>query len=85
MSDEQKNTPKGEKGKMGQYACDKNQRVTVRFTPQQFAFVAEMANTMGVSPSDVIRMMVNSGMVTWNAKKGDMRRENEQTCINHQL
>lgn len=70
---------------MAQYAGDKNQRVTVRFTPSQFAFVAEMANTMGVSPSDVIRMMVNTGMVKWNEQKGDVRRENEQTSIHHQL
>lgn len=70
---------------MAQYAGDKNQRVTVRFTPQQFKFVAEMADTMGVSPSDVIRMIINSGMVTWNNKKGVERRANELACIDNQL
>lgn len=70
---------------MAQYAGDKNQRVTVRFTPQQFKFVAEMADTMGVSPSDVIRMIINSGMVTWNNKKGAERRANELTRIDNQL
>lgn len=70
---------------MAQYAGDKNQRVTVRFTPQQFAFVAEMAETMGVSPSDVIRMIINSGMVSWNNKKGVERRENELASIYNQL
>lgn len=70
---------------MAQYAGDKNQRVTVRFTPQQFKFVAEMADTMGVSPSDVIRMIINSGMVTWNNKKGVERRANELASIDNQL
>lgn len=70
---------------MAQYAGDKNQRVTVRFTPQQFRFVAEMADTMGVSPSDVIRMIINSGMVTWNNKKGVERRANELASIDNQL
>lgn len=70
---------------MAQYAGDKQQRVTVRFTAQQFEFVRQLAETMGVSPSDVIRMMVNSGMVTWNNQKGVGRRENESTSINNQL
>ena len=70
---------------MAQYAGDKNQRVTVRFTPQQFKFVAEMADTMGVSPSDVIRKIINSGMVTWNNKKGVERRANELASIDNQL
>lgn len=70
---------------MAQYAGDKQQRVTVRFTAQQFEFVRQLAETMGVSPSDVIRMMVNSGMVTWNNQKGVGRRENESTSVNNQL
>lgn len=67
---------------MAQYSGDKNQRVTVRFTPQQFDFLKDIANRMGVSPSDAIRMMVNSGMVSWNNQRGVGRRENESTCIN---
>lgn len=70
---------------MAQYSGDKNQRVTVRFTPQQFDFLKEIANHMGVSPSDAIRMMVNSGMVSWNKQRGVGRRENESTSINDQL
>ena len=70
---------------MAQYSGDKNQRVTVRFTPQQFAFLMEIANHMGVSPSDTIRMMVNTGMVSWNKQRGDGRRENESTSIDNQL
>lgn len=67
---------------MAQYSGDKNQRVTVRFTPQQFDFLKDIANRMGVSPSDAIRMMVNSGMVSWNNQRGVGRRENESTSIN---
>lgn len=70
---------------MAQYSGDKNQRVTVRFTPQQFDFLKAIAEHMGVSPSDAIRMMVNSGMVSWNNQKGVGRRENESTCVNNQL
>ena len=70
---------------MAQYSGDKNQRVTVRFTPQQFDFLKEIANHMGVSPSDAIRMMVNSGMVSWNKQRGVGRRENESTSIDDQL
>lgn len=70
---------------MAQYSGDKNQRVTVRFTPQQFDFLKEIANHMGVSPSDAIRMMVNSGMVSWNKQRGVGRRENESTSIDNQL
>lgn len=70
---------------MAQYSGDKNQRVTVRFTPQQFEFLKEIANHMGVSPSDAIRMMVNSGMVSWNKQRGVGRRENESTSIDNQL
>lgn len=68
---------------MAQYSGDKNQRVTVRFTPQQFDFLKEIANHMGVSPSDAIRMMVNSGMVSWNKQRGVGRRENESTSIDN--
>ena len=67
---------------MAQYSGDKNQRVTVRFTPHQFDFLKDIANRMGVSPSDAIRMMVNSGMVSWNNQRGVGRRENESTSIN---
>ena len=67
---------------MAQYSGDKNQRVTVRFTPQQFDFLKDIAIRMGVSPSDAIRMMVNSGMVSWNNQRGVGRRENESTSFN---
>lgn len=70
---------------MSQYSGDKQQRVTVRFTPAQFEFVKQLGETMGVSPSDVIRMMVNSGMVACEKQKGVGRRENESTSINNQL
>ena len=68
---------------MAQYSGDKNQRVTVRFSPRQFDFLREIADHLGVSPSDAIRMMVNSGMVAWLNQRGDGRRENESTCIDN--
>ena len=68
---------------MSQYSGDKTQRVTVRFTSQQFDFLKYIANHMGVSPSDAIRMLVNSGMVSWIKQRGDGRRENESTRIDN--
>lgn len=50
-------------------------RVTLRFTEEQFTFLTEISNVLGVSPSDYIRMMVNSSMVAYN------RNEDMKTMI----
>lgn len=75
------------------YQKDKNQRITLRLTSDQFAFVKESADSLGVSPSDFLRMVINFTMSTSkkaekaidNATKQleeDLRRENEQAYIN---
>lgn len=74
----------------------KVQRITVRINEEQSEFITQMCSTMGVSPSDFIRMTLNVMMST--ARKTDaimeraviqceedMRRENEQTSIGDQL
>ena len=66
------------------YTKDKSQRITLRLNEQQFDFVKTVADALGVSPSEYLRMMVNLSMVgAQGAGKEGMRRENEQTgCDN---
>ena len=66
------------------YTKDKSQRITLRLNEQQFDFVKTVADALGVSPSEYLRMMVNLSMVGAQptAKEG-MRRENEQTSGDH--
>ena len=63
------------------YTKDKNQRITLRLNPAQFQFVQTQSELLGVSPSDLLRMMVNASMsvtmkVQHEERKDDCR-ENE--------
>lgn len=49
------------------YTKDKNQRITLRLTEEQFNFVKNNSEMLGVSPSDFLRMMVNVTMATEKA------------------
>lgn len=61
------------------YTKDKAQRITLRLNDEQFTFVKTVSDTLGVSPSEYLRMMVNLSMVgAQNAEKEGKRRENEQ-------
>lgn len=75
------------------YTKDKNKRITLRLNEEQFAFVQANADTLGVSPSDFLRMVINttlatskkySAKVTLEARKetGDCRA-NEETHIDN--
>ena len=67
------------------YTKDKNQRVTLRLNAEQFEFVKTVADALGVSPSEYLRMMVNLSMAgakrisDEQQQKESERRENEQT------
>lgn len=70
------------------YTKDKNQRVTLRLNAEQFEFVKTVADALGVSPSEYLRMMVNLFMAgakrisdeqQQQQQKESERRENEQT------
>ena len=66
------------------YTKDKSQRITLRLSEAQFDFVKTVADALGVSPSEYLRMMVNLSMVgSQNMGKEGARRENEQTCGDH--
>lgn len=40
-------------------------RITLRLTDDQFNFLQEISNMLDVSPSDYLRMSVNTGMITY--------------------
>ena len=69
------------------YTKDKSTRVTLRLNDDQFEFIKDNAEILGVSPSEFIRMMVNSSMAVSKKisnKLGERtggRRENEETNI----
>ena len=65
------------------YTKDKSHRITLRLNEEQFECVKESADRYDVSPSEFLRMVVNSTMFT--AKEGVERRENEQTSSNNQF
>lgn len=79
------------------YLKDKNQRITLRLTAEQFDFVKTSADSLGVSPSDFLRMVINFTMTTHKKteeavkevccktveKMEGLRRENEQADINN--
>ena len=47
---------------MAFYTQDKTQRITLRLNEKQFGFIKENADILGVSPSDFLRMVINSTM-----------------------
>lgn len=44
------------------YTKDKSNRITLRLNDEQFEFVKQNADFLGVSPSEFLRMVVNSSM-----------------------
>lgn len=46
-----------------------NHRITLRLNEEQYEFIIKVSNILGVSPSDYLRMSINSGMV---ATKSDL-------------
>lgn len=73
------------------YEKDKKTRITLRLTEEQFNFIKNETDFLGISPSDYLRMLVNSTMSMaklanekLKGQKG-VRRENEKTDSNNQL
>lgn len=44
------------------YTKDKSHRITLRLNEDQYNFVLENAETLGVSPSDFLRMVINASL-----------------------
>lgn len=69
------------------YTKDKSFRITLRLNEEQFSFVKEQADTLGVSPSEFLRMVINASLATskkvsekLNERLGE-GRENDKTDI----
>lgn len=60
------------------YTKDKSNRITLRLNDRQFEFVKGSAERYGVSPSDFLRMVINSTMFAAADREEGQRRENEQ-------
>jgi uncharacterized protein (DUF1778 family) len=61
---------------------DKTNRITLRLNNKQFNFVKASADFLGVSPSEFLRMVINSTMVMAEEKAnviGGLGRENDKT------
>lgn len=71
------------------YNKDKVNRITLRLTERQFLFVKQNADILGVSPSEFLRMVVNSAMsitdLTNEKLKGVCGRENDETDCDDKL
>ena len=71
------------------YIKDKLFRITLRLNEEQFTFVKDQADILGVSPSEFLRMVVNASLATNKklAEKLQERigegRENDKTDINN--
>ena len=48
------------------YTKDKLNRITLRLNDEQFVFVKQNADFLGVSPSEFLRMVVNASMAMTN-------------------
>lgn len=65
-----------------------NHRVTLRLNEKQYNFLIAVSKTLGVSPSDYIRMCLNAGMVSVDKNllsEVGTQHENVKTDFNNQL
>lgn len=77
------------------YTKDKVNRITLRLNDEQFSFVKENADFMGVSPSEFLRMVVNASMASARIAQKKLAeyavierikgegRENDKTDFDH--
>lgn len=66
------------------YEKDKRQRITLRLSDEQFDFIKAQTDVLGITPSDYIRMLVNS--CYYAGKHGKdlsevLGRENDKTAL----
>ena len=57
------------------YTKDKTNRITLRLNDEQFAFVKQNADLLGVSPSEFLRMVVNSSMAMTKTALGKFEQK----------
>lgn len=59
-----------------------NHKMTIRMTDDQFTFLTTFSETLGVSPSDALRMMLNACMVSAQQKGVVQNGKDLETSIN---
>lgn len=68
------------------YIKDKANRITLRLNDEQFDFVKENADILGVSPSEFLRMVINASIATTKTAlkkvKEGLGRANDKTDSN---
>lgn len=60
------------------YLKDKNHRITLRLNDTQFEFIRVNCAVLGVSPSDYLRMLVNSFMTISHAGQDAVKKTLEE-------
>ena len=68
------------------YEKDKKTRITLRLSEEQMDFVLNDSQTLGISPSEYIRMLIStciSMSKKLKAQMEDKRRENDFTTDNN--
>lgn len=65
------------------YSKDKLNRITLRLNDDQFLFVKSNADILGVSPSEFLRMVVNSSMAMTKKALEEKGRANDKTNIDN--
>jgi hypothetical protein len=79
------------------YQKDKLNRITLRLNEEQFGYVKENADVLGVSPSEFLRMVINSSMAiakkaaqaskdamkTFKSSMEEQGRENDKANIDN--
>ena len=58
-------------------------RVTLRLNDDQYNWLIEVANVLGVTPSDYLRMSVNTGMVV--TKEAEAKQKAEEVGTNENV
>lgn len=59
------------------YTKDKLNRITLRLNDEQFEFVKQNADILGVSPSEFLRMVVNATLATSKAANAAFQKAEE--------
>ena len=69
------------------YLNDKTNRITLRLNDNQFQFVKLNSDTLGVSPSEFLRMVINATMTLTNntidVLQEGIGRENDKANFNN--
>lgn len=63
------------------YTHDKLFRITLRVNENQFSFVKSTADTLGISPAEFLRMIINATMVQSNKAVANFERHNSNNLM----